>query len=343
MCARRLTRASARSSTSGGSAVPSVGGDDHHGTAQRAAVRCGQQPTHASAEVCTAVAVDHFRVGPGERHFRRAMRQRRREPRQRCRKCEDLGPNALLAQGRCPHQMQIDRRIGPHRSADIAHQDDPAWPMAPAGALQPQHLPACRPATTASTPARRFACRGDAAPGASCAAAATAQTAAPARCRCGADRPRRTDRTTRRPCATSRLGSASGTTIPPSENSAALIMAGIVVHGRPSPSLPPPSRSADAWCRSGGRTGPAVLGWIRRPRHRVGEDRIEHRVECGHVLRPVHQCQAGRPVQGGARLRRDVVHRLYEGRGPIGRHHNAASAQFGHQRNREGGDVDTAQ
>ena len=50
--------------------VPPVGGDDHQGTSERAAVRCGQQPGNAAAQMRAAVTVGHLGVGPGQRHLR---------------------------------------------------------------------------------------------------------------------------------------------------------------------------------------------------------------------------------------------------------------------------------
>ena len=130
--------------------------------------------------------------------------------------------------------------------------------MAPAGALQPQYLPARRPATIASTPARRFACRGDAPLCACCAGAASARTAVPARCRCGAGRPRRTDRTTRLPSRPAGWAADPARRLPLSEDSAAPIAAGIVVHGRPSPSLPPLSLPRTPGAGAAGGRGPRL-------------------------------------------------------------------------------------
>ena len=125
-------------------AVPAVGGDDHHRAAQRVAVRRGQQVADASAQVRAAVAVDDLRVGPRQRHLGRAVGQHRREPGQRCREREHLRANPRLPQRRGTHQMQVDRRVGLHRPADVTGQHDPPGPKASAGAGQHHRFPAGR-------------------------------------------------------------------------------------------------------------------------------------------------------------------------------------------------------
>ena len=76
------------------------------------------------------------------------MRQRGCQPRQRRREREHLRTNCPLAQRRRPHEVQVNRCVWPHRSADVTDHHYPARSAARSGPTQPHHFLAGRPAMT---------------------------------------------------------------------------------------------------------------------------------------------------------------------------------------------------
>ena len=225
------------------------------------------------------------------------------QPGQRCREREDLGANSLLPQRCCPHEMQIDRRVRLHRSADVAHQHHSARVFPAAGTSQPHRLPARRARCPHRLPADRSACRAGAARGAGCVGAASAprdlfQPLAQQAEVLGIESFKRLVRTRNDP-ARQRVGNTD--------------VGGMALDGG--------DRRRVAWSRAGrlrrlqlARPGtPASISggcsralFEARRIHTedgIGEDRLEHRIEGRQILDAVHQRQPRRPIQLRPRLR----------------------------------------
>src|SRR4029077_6144904 len=90
----------------------------------------------------------------------------------------------------------------------------------------------------------------------------------------------------------------------------------------------------------GGRSHALLQARWVHTQHGVREHRLEHRVEGGEVLHPVHQRQPRRPVELRARSWPVTTQRVDESRWAAGGHHHTTGVQPVDQRNGEGGEVD---
>ncbi len=92
----------------------------------------------AGGELGAAVPVEDLRGGQLHRHPRRPVPQRRGQPGQRRRERERLGPPGA---GQRVHEVEVRRRVGPHRLADVDDQGQRPRPSYGAGAAQLHRLP----------------------------------------------------------------------------------------------------------------------------------------------------------------------------------------------------------
>ena len=101
-----------------------------------------EQLGQAPGQVGAAEPVDHLRPGLRDRGRGRPLRERRREPGQRCREREGL---RVPGPGEDPHQVQVRRRVALHRLAHVAEQGDRQRAAYLVVALELHRLPAGTP------------------------------------------------------------------------------------------------------------------------------------------------------------------------------------------------------
>jgi len=237
--------------------------------------------------------------------------------------------------------MQIDRRVRLHRAADVTHQHDAPGASARAGPRQPHRLPARRARSVHGPPQVDPL----AVP---VLLAAHAPAARPAAHRPLQPRSEQAQIIGVEPlerlvgagndAAGQQVGHRHTAVVPPRSGHRGPCgpRHATALDGRPGVSAPTGSRRRRCVDpRLSPRRGV-------QPEHGIGEHGIEHRVERGEVVDPVHQRQPRGPVDPGARMRRQPAQSLHETRRPTGRHDHARRPQPCHQRHRERRQVDAA-
>src|SRR5258705_5036013 len=234
--------------------------------------------------------------------------------------------------------MQIDGGVRLHRSTDVAHEDHPAGVLAVAGARHPQRLPAGR--------ARRLHRLPEIDP-----------FAMPVQLSAQAASPRPVGRRLLQPFGkeTEVVGIeplkrfVRACDDPARQGVGDSDVGGMGVDGGDRRRACGPrqatvgqgARAAGHTRVDGGGRSQALLQarWIYT-QHGVREHRIEHRIESGQVLHPVHQRQPRRPVELRARSWPVTTQRVDESRWAAGGHHHTTGVRPVDQGNGEGGQVD---